>query len=295
MAELGLDEANASASDFPVMSREEVLEEAKRRKIGGHLCGPKLKDWLVSRQRYWGTPIPVVHCQGECGAVPVQEDQLPVELPEMDRLSSRGASPLLEAEDWIQTTCPKCGGPARRETDTMDTFVDSSWYFLRYLDPRNEERSVDPDKAKAMPVDIYIGGKEHATLHLYYARFFTHFLHSIGVSPVKEPFRSLLVQGMVKGKSYRVKGTGQYLRPDQVEFPKDEKGKPVEKDGERRPLVVEWEKMSKSKHNGVDPNEVLDRYGSDTVKMMMLSGVGPASDRNWSEESYPRIRNLQVC
>jgi len=150
---------------------------------------------------------------------------------------------------------------------------------------------MDSSKANALPVDVYVGGKEHAILHLYYARFVTHFLHSIGVSPIKEPFSRLLVQGMVKGKSYRVKGTGKYLKADEVDMSNEKK--PVVKDTEN-PVVMDWEKMSKSKHNGVDPSAVLDKYGCDTVRMMMLSGVGPASDRNWSEDAYPRMRNLQV-
>lgn len=173
----------------------------------------------------------------------------------------------------------------------MDTFVDSSWYFLRYLDPHNEKQLCDPTRsAEHMPVNVYIGGKEHATLHMYFARFFTHFLNQIGLSPVKEPFQKLIVQGMVKGKSYRVKGSGQYLRQDQVDF---SGAKPLEPSSGKA-VVVEWEKMSKSKHNGVDPMVIIDKYGCDTTRLMMLSDVSPVSDRNWSEESYNRIRNMQV-
>ena len=189
----GLDETTA---------QEKAMEKLREMKIGGYWTSSRLKDWLISRQRYWGTPIPIIHCPN-CGPVPVPEKDLPVELPILDSLSVKGKSPLLQAEDWINTSCPSCGVPAKRETDTMDTFVDSSWYFARYLDPHNEEVPIGKEAAKNMPVDLYIGGKEHATLHMYFARFFTHFMHSIGLSPVKEPFQSLLVQGMVKGKSYR--------------------------------------------------------------------------------------------
>ena len=190
----GLDETSA---------QEKAMEKLREMKIGGYWTSSRLKDWLISRQRYWGTPIPIIHCPN-CGPVPVPEKDLPVELPILDSLSVKGKSPLLQAEDWINTTCP-CSRkvPAKRETDTMDTFVDSSWYFARYLDPHNEKVPIGKEAAKNMPVDLYIGGKEHATLHMYFARFFTHFMHSIGLLPIKEPFQSLLVQGMVKGKSYR--------------------------------------------------------------------------------------------
>ncbi len=172
------------------------------------LLNSQLNDWLISRQRYWGTPIPVIHCP-KCGSVPVPEDQLPVRLPEGGNVQKRSdddsTSPLAQYDDWVNCKCP-CSEQrdAKRETDTMDTFVDSSWYYLRYLDPWNDRLPVGREAAAAaMPVSLYIGGKEHAVLHMYFARFVCHFLHGIGVSPVKEPFRSLLVQGMVKGKSYR--------------------------------------------------------------------------------------------
>ena len=154
--------------------------------------------------------------------------------------------PILFLE-WINVPCPSCGGSAKRETDTMDTFVDSSWYFARYLDSKNDEEILSKEASKNLPVDLYIGGKEHATLHMYFARFLTHFMYQIGLSPVKEPFQNLLVQGMVKGKSYRIKGSGQYVPPSQV----DTKKKKCIESGQN--VVEEWEKMSKSKHNGVDP------------------------------------------
>jgi len=272
-------------------ARTAVLDQARKEGIGGHHTSSNLKDWLISRQRYWGTPIPVVHCSA-CGPVPVPADQLPVPLPPLsgDQLASKGPSPLLQCEDWLATSCPQCGGEARRETDTMDTFVDSSWYFLRYLDSKNKTEPFSTEAVKNMPVDLYIGGLEHAYLHLYFARFFTHFLHSIGMSPVKEPFCNLITQGMVKGRSYRLRGSTKYLKPDQVY---EDGGKFYEIDT-KAPVVTEWEKMSKSKHNGVDPGSMFELYGCDTVRLMMLSNVGPGSDRNWSEESYPGIRNMQI-
>lgn len=272
-------------------ARIAVMDQARKEGIGGHHTSSNLKDWLISRQRYWGTPIPVVHCSA-CGPVPVPADQLPVTLPPMsgDQLASKGPSPLLQCEDWLATTCPECGGQARRETDTMDTFVDSSWYFMRYLDTKNDAEPFSIEAVKNMPVDLYIGGMEHAYLHLYFARFFTHFLHSIGLSPVKEPFCNLITQGMVKGRSYRLKSSTKYLKPDQVY---EEDGKFYENDT-NAPIVTEWEKMSKSKHNGVDPGSMFEVYGCDTVRLMMLCNVGPGSDRNWSEETYPGIRNMQI-
>jgi len=277
----------------PFKSVDQVLDFARERKFGGHWTSSKLQDWLISRQRYWGTPIPIVHCQGACQtAVPVPEQDLPVELPLLDTLAAKGESPLLQAKEWLHTVCPKCGGPAVRETDTMDTFVDSSWYFLRYLDHKNKNEIVSKDKAKAgMPVDLYIGGKEHATLHMFFARFISHFLHSIGVSPVKEPFQRLLVQGMVKGQSFRLKGSSQqYLPKSQVKFEGD-KAFDIESGS---PLVVEWEKMSKSKFNGVDPGDVLKTYGMDATRLLILSDVSPLSDRKWNpEDSFIRISNMQ--
>ena len=304
--------------------RMAVLNFARRNKLGGHWTSSKLQDWPISRQRYWGTPIPMVKCNNGCGTVPVKEDSLPIILPDLDTIKDNsinkqnetisknsnilegGGSPLLRATDWVETDCPKCGkSGAKRETDTMDTFVDSSWYFLRYLDPRNNHaltkmNNIIDDKEKntsiRMPVDLYIGGKEHATLHMFFARFVTHFLHSIGMSPVKEPFKNLLVQGMVKGKSYRIKGSGKYIHPTQVNYveesDKSKKLKAVDISS-GKPLVVDWEKMSKSKYNGADPNEVLDKYGMDTTRLLILSDVSPLSDRKWDpEDSYTRISNM---
>ena len=281
------------AEDVPyhvmASNRDEVMKRLRELGVGGFETSANLKDWLISRQRYWGTPIPMVHCP-TCGPLPVPCDQLPVRLPPRDQVSPGSGSPLASCEDWVTTSCPKCGGPATRETDTMDTFVDSSWYFLRYLDSLNDQEPFSTEAVKDMPVDLYIGGMEHAYLHLYFARFFTHFLHSIGKVPCKEPFLNLITQGMVKGRSYRLKSSTKYLKPDEVY---EEDGKFFQR-GTGAPVVTDWEKMSKSKHNGVDPQTMFDQFGCDTVRLMMLCNVGPASDRNWDIDTYPGIRNMQI-
>ncbi|HPI97134.1 MAG TPA: leucine--tRNA ligase [Synergistales bacterium] len=205
----------------------------------------RLRDWLISRQRYWGTPIPVVFCR-KCGVVPVPEKDLPVILPTNVDIKAVGVSPLAELEDWIRTTCPNCGGPARREIDTMDTFVDSSWYQLRFTSPWEEKLPFSPEDARYwMPVDQYIGGIEHAILHLMYARFFTKFLADIGLVPVREPFQNLLTQGMV---------------------------------------IKDGAKMSKSLGNVVDPDEIIRRYGADTARLFILFASPPDKDLDWSEQ-----------
>jgi leucyl-tRNA synthetase len=213
----------------------------------------RLRDWLVSRQRYWGAPIPIVYCD-ECGIVPVPEDQLPVELPEVEDYAPQGKSPLAAAEDWVSTVCPRCGGPARRETDTMDTFVDSSWYFIRYLDPRNQEAPWDRAAADYwLPVDQYIGGVEHAILHLMYARFFTKALADIGVLGIQEPFANLFAQGMIT------------------------------RDGA---------KMSKSRGNTVSPAEYVERYGADTARTYVCFMGPPERGGDWSDEGVEGVNRF---
>ncbi|XP_076292718.1 leucyl-tRNA synthetase, mitochondrial [Lasioglossum baleicum] len=267
----------------------EVLTKARKWKIGGYPVSSRLQDWLVSRQRYWGTPIPIIHCS-HCGAQPVPHDQLPVALPKITFSFSNKKSTLLDAGDWLNTSCPKCEGQARRESDTMDTFIDSSWYFLRYIDPKNTKEMFSVDKVKKIfPVDLYVGGKEHAVLHLYYARFMSHFLHSEGLLPSPEPFKQLLVQGVVMNKTYQQKSTLKYLKPDEV----------IEKEGEclerstNEPVIFSVEKMSKSKHNGVDPLELLNTYGIDTTRLLILADVAPTSTRVWSNDTIPGIINWQ--
>lgn len=261
---------------------DKITKYARDHHFGGHLVSIKLKDWLISRQRYWGTPIPLVHC-ANCKIVPVPFEDLPVKLPTVETFSEKSNTLLTHLQDWHSVKCPKCGGPAHRETDTMDTFVDSSWYFLRYLDPHNNKHIFDPDiVSQEMPVDLYIGGKEHATLHLYYARFVNHFLHDLGFIAHREPFVNLLTQGMVMGKSYKLKGSGRYLPESQVDLSGEQ---PTEiKTGAL--VEVQWEKMSKSKYNGVDPEDVLQQYGIDATRLCILYNVAPKSNRNWSIEEF---------
>lgn len=269
--------------------RDKICAEARERGIGGDATSSKLRDWLISRQRYWGTPIPIVYCNSCGGPVPVAESDLPIRLPRIKKVEL-GKSALKEAKEWLSTTCPKCGGPATRETDTMDTFVDSSWYYLRFLDPDNVKIPFDVGKAKKfMPVDIYIGGKEHAALHLYFARFFSYFLHSAGLLPHREPFKRLLVQGLVRGQSFRVKSTGQYISHDMVEKVGEDS---VHKET-KEPLIVQWEKMSKSKFNGVEPKEMFEEFGVDTTKLIILADVSPTSSRNWSRGTFRGVLKWQ--
>ena len=238
----------------------------------------RLRDWLISRQRYWGCPIPIIHC-ADCGAQPVPTDQLPVALPKDVNLAGKGGSPLAALDDWVNVPCPICGKPARRETDTMDTFMCSSWYFLRFADPQNSDRPFESEAVKKwLPVQQYVGGIEHAILHLLYSRFFTKALKDRGLISINEPFERLLTQGMVQGVTYRNPRTGKYVAPAQVADP----GAPTDPDdGEE--LEVLFEKMSKSKHNGVDPALVIDRYGADTARMFILFKAPPEKDLEWDD------------
>ena len=238
----------------------------------------RLRDWLISRQRYWGCPIPIIHCD-DCGAVPVPRDQLPVELPTGIDLNGAGGSPLARVDDWVNVSCPKCGKLARRETDTMDTFMCSSWYYLRFADPHNQDLPFDASAVNRwLPVQQYVGGIEHAILHLLYARFFTKALNDRDLLKTKEPFERLLTQGMVQGTTYRNPRTGRYVSPAAV---KDESN-PLDPD-DGGPLEVLFEKMSKSKHNGVDPAAVIDRYGADTARMFILFKAPPEKDLEWDD------------
>ncbi|KAI9669838.1 MAG: Leucyl-tRNA synthetase, mitochondrial [Caeruleum heppii] len=253
----------------------------------------RLRDWLISRQRYWGTPIPVVHC-GACGPVPVPVEDLPVELPilEEGQLRGRKGNPLEEARDWVETACPKCKGPAQRDTDTMDTFVDSSWYFLRHADPNNGAAPFSPSAvATALPVDLYIGGIEHAILHLLYARFMYKFLSTTPLWPrttdtsraiaPPEPFKSLITQGMVHGRTYTDPHTGRFLRPEEVDL--SDPARPLIT-GTKTVANVSWEKMSKSKHNGVDPKKCIEAYGADATRAHILFQAPVSEVLEWDEE-----------
>ncbi|MEZ5736178.1 MAG: leucine--tRNA ligase [Novosphingobium sp.] len=254
-----------------------VIDRAEQERWGEGKTQYRLRDWGVSRQRYWGTPIPFIHCDG-CGVVPVPKDQLPVTLPEDVDFSTPG-NPLLRHPTWKQVECPSCGKAAQRETDTLDTFVDSSWYFLRFAS-QPEDRPFDPDQiARWLPVEQYIGGIEHAILHLLYARFWTRALKRIGKLDVTEPFASLFTQGMVTHQTYKA-GDGSWLSPNEVRQQGDdwihiESGEPVS--------VGRVEKMSKSKKNVVDPDEIVATYGADAIRWFMLSDSPPERDLPWSE------------
>jgi len=238
----------------------------------------RLRDWLISRQRYWGCPIPVIHCDS-CGVVPVPSEQLPVELPRDVAFSGKGGSPLAQLESWWSVPCPCCGQPARRETDTMDTFMCSSWYYLRYSDSSNTQLPFSREAVNSwLPVDQYVGGIEHAILHLLYSRFFTKVLRDRGLLGFDEPFKRLLTQGMVQAITYKNPLSGKYIAPADVADPSDPRD-PVTGDV----LETFFEKMSKSKYNGVDPAAVIDRYGADTARMFMLFKAPPEKDLEWDD------------
>jgi leucyl-tRNA synthetase len=221
-----------------------MTADAKTRGIGEGTVQYRLKDWGISRQRYWGTPIPILYCEKD-GVVAVPYEQLPVELPNVTTFTGRGDSPLAQVPEFVNATCPKCGGPARRETDTMDTFVDSSWYFLRFCDPKNSALPFDPAAgAYWMPVDFYSGGVEHAILHLLYSRFFTRVLRDVGLVKFDEPFKRLLTQGMV-------------LKNGAV--------------------------MSKSKGNVVDPDDMIAKYGADALRLYVMFVAPPEKEVEWSD------------
>jgi leucyl-tRNA synthetase len=259
-----------------IEAKQAIVQYAEEQGWGKARVQYRLRDWLISRQRYWGAPIPVIHCPN-CGTVPVPDADLPVQLPENVEFTGRGVSPLAQM-DWVNVPCPTCGTAAKRETDTMDTFIDSSWYFLRYPDANNEQQVFDPAKTNDwMPVDQYVGGIEHAILHLLYSRFFTKVLRDCGLLNFNEPFQRLLTQGMVQGTTYKNPVTGKYIPSAQVNpaQPKDPET------GEQ--LEVFYEKMSKSKYNGVDPQEVLAKYGADTARMFILFKAPPEKDLEWED------------
>ncbi len=257
--------------------KTKIIEYAEQQGYGKAKIQYRLRDWLISRQRYWGCPIPVIHCP-DCGTVPVPDSDLPVKLPESVEFSGRGGSPLAQLEAWTNVACPNCGKPAKRETDTMDTFIDSSWYFLRYSDANNTETAFTRDKVNDwMPVDQYVGGIEHAILHLLYSRFFTKVLRDRGLLNFDEPFKRLLTQGMVQGLTYKNPKTNKYIPPTAInpEDPKDPET------GEK--LEVFFEKMSKSKYNGVAPEDVIAQYGVDTARMFAMFKAPPEKDLEWDD------------
>jgi leucyl-tRNA synthetase len=247
----------------------------------------RLRDWGISRQRYWGTPIPIIHCE-VCGAVPVPEKDLPVVLPE-DLVPDGTGNPLNKSEAFLKCDCPQCGRPARRETDTMDTFVDSSWYYMRYTSPGNNEAMVDARNDYWMPMDQYIGGIEHAVMHLLYARFWTKVMRDFGLVSFDEPFVNLLTQGMVLNETYyreEQSGKKTWFNPADVDLTLDEKGRPqgarLKADGQ--PVDIGGtEKMSKSKNNGIDPQAQIEQYGADTARLFTMFASPPEQTLEWSD------------
>jgi leucyl-tRNA synthetase len=250
----------------------------------------RLRDWGISRQRYWGTPIPIIHC-ASCGDVPVPEKDLPVVLPE-DCVPDGSGNPLNKHEKFLHVDCPQCGKPARRETDTMDTFVDSSWYYMRYCSPgkglENADAMVDSRNDYWMPMDQYIGGIEHAVLHLLYARFWTKVMRDFGLVGFDEPFTNLLTQGMVLNETYyREDGSGKktWYNPEDVELSLDDKGRPIAATLKTDGAAVQiggTEKMSKSKNNGIDPQAQIDQYGADTARLFTMFASPPEQTLEWS-------------
>ena len=325
------DEAAASSHDLPFTDHgilfnsgkydgmhyneavDAIAADLKAKDLGDKQVQFRLRDWGISRQRYWGCPIPIVHCPS-CGDVPVPDDQLPVVLPE-DVVPDGAGSPLAKMPEFYECSCPKCGGKARRETDTMDTFAESSWYYARYASPNCDTAMVDKNAAQQwLPVDQYIGGIEHAILHLLYARFFHKLMRDEGVfGPVPaphpnplpegegadgalraaqnldEPFKNLLTQGMVVAPTFYRDGDGGkklWINPAEVDVETDAKGRPVganlKADGE--PVIIGGtEKMSKSKNNGVDPQAIIDQYGADTARLFMMFAAPPDQQLEWSD------------
>ena len=285
-----------NSGKYDGMSHEEavnvVAQDLEKMGIGEMKTTYRLRDWGISRQRYWGTPIPIIHCGDEqvpgCGAVPVPEVDLPVILPE-DCVPDGSGNPLNKHADFLNVKCPKCGKPARRETDTMDTFVDSSWYFMRYTGP-NAKTMVDERNEYWMPMDQYIGGIEHAILHLLYARFWTKVMRDLNLITFDEPFQNLLTQGMVLNETYyseEASGKKTWLNPLDVELDLDEKGRPqsakLKGDTSGTPVIIGGiEKMSKSKNNGVDPQALIDQYGADTARLFVMFAAPPEQQLEWS-------------
>ncbi len=261
-------------------AREAIAQSLEEKGIGGKRVNYRLRDWGISRQRYWGAPIPIVYCD-RCGTVPVPEKELPVVLPYDVAVTGMGESPLARAKEFVETVCPKCGGPGRRETDTMDTFVESSWYFDRFACADYHEAPLDKKRVDYwMPVDQYIGGIEHAILHLLYSRFFTRVLKEMGWLSVEEPFANLLTQGMVCKEVSECPNDG-YLYPEEVEaqgeiFRCRKCGASIS--------PGRLEKMSKSKKNVIDPEYLIEKYGADTARIFCLFASPPEKDLDWSDQ-----------
>ncbi|MBK0391524.1 leucine--tRNA ligase [Ramlibacter algicola] len=273
-----------------------VAHHLQQKGLGEKKVTWRLRDWGVSRQRYWGTPIPIIHCPDH-GAVPVPEKDLPVILPQ-DCVPDGSGNPLNKREDFLACSCPVCGKPSRRETDTMDTFVDSAWYFMRYCDPKRDDVMVADGAQYWMPMDQYIGGIEHAILHLLYARFWTKVMRDLGLVKIDEPFTRLLTQGMVLNEAFSRTTTGkQYFWAHDLDIARDEHSKVIsataKSDGQ--PVTYEgWTTMSKSKNNGVDPQDLIEKYGADTARLYTMFTAPPEATLEWNdaalEGSYRFLR-----
>ncbi len=278
-------------------AKSEMTSFAEKSGFGEAATTFRIRDWGISRQRFWGAPIPIIYCD-KCGVVPEKPENLPVELPENAPFTGTGESPLAKVPEFFETTCPKCDGTAKRETDTMDTFVDSSWYFFRYLDPKNTEMPFDSAKAAYWtPVDQYIGGDDHAVMHLIYARFWTKVMRDLSLVSFDEPFQRLLTQGMVVGETFfdETSGKRTYYPPTDVNVERDAKGKLTSarsKDGIKLKHAIE--RMSKSKGNGVDPDEMVEIYGADATRLFVLFAAPVENELVWHESGIEgAVRFLQ--
>ncbi len=266
-----------------------IAADLNARELGEKQVQYRLRDWGVSRQRYWGAPIPMVHCP-QCGIVPVPREQLPVVLPEDIEFDATGGSPIKKMPEWYQTTCPDCGGAAERETDTFDTFMESSWYYARYTCPDADDRMLDERARYWLPVDHYIGGIEHAILHLLYARFYNKLMRDVGLIDNSEPFTKLLTQGMVVAETYYrddSDGGKSWFNPAEVVTEQNDKGRVINAKlaADNQPVIIGGiEKMSKSKNNGVDPQSLVDRFGADTVRLYTMFTSPPDQSLEWSDE-----------
>jgi leucyl-tRNA synthetase len=264
-----------------------VAHALEQKGLGGKVTTWRLRDWGISRQRYWGTPIPIIHCE-EHGAVPVPQKDLPVVLPQ-DCVPDGSGNPLNKRADFLDVPCPVCGKPARRETDTMDTFVDSAWYYMRYCDPKNEKAMVAGGAAYWMPMDQYIGGIEHAILHLLYARFWTKVMRDFGLVRIDEPFTRLLTQGMVLNEAFVRAGDRagkQYYWAHDLDVVRDEHAKVISATAKADGLPVTyegWTTMSKSKNNGVDPQDLIEKYGADTARLYTMFTAPPEATLEWND------------
>jgi len=282
-----------NSGEFSDLTSAEALEaiathlEARQR--GKKTVNYRLRDWGISRQRYWGAPIPMVHCES-CGIVPVPKEQLPVVLPEDVEFDATGGSPIKKMPEWYQTQCPTCGADAERETDTFDTFMESSWYFARYACPDANDSMLDERADYWLPVDHYIGGIEHAILHLLYARFYHKLMRDAGLIKSSEPFTRLLTQGMVIAETYyrdESDGSKTWFNPADVTVEKDDKGvaQHATLDSDAQAVAIGGiEKMSKSKNNGVDPQSMIDRFGADTVRLYTMFTSPPDQSLEWSDD-----------